>query len=336
MEIPEGTKTTTSEAQDVRAAVSEAAEALEIHTSQVDYKLDLDHFRSAAGSSLAKRTVKIIAWNSGRDVDEKPAKAPRKTEKREERRESSRSRDDRRPRDDRRSRDDRPAREERRPREDKRSGGRNNRSRREEESFSLDDLNAEDEAAVWSVNWIKELLKFLDLEGEVQGAGDEERVGLIVEIKENAGRFIGRRGMTLGAIRHLLHQSLSQTFGDRVVDVSIPDRRERPERPERSNSDRRDRKGRGGNRGSDRGGRSREGGSRISEEKLQALARRAADKAKESGQTITIKLELNSYDRRVVHLEISEIDGVETQSKEIEGEDGETMKVVQIVPSSDD
>jgi predicted RNA-binding protein Jag len=186
------------------------------------------------------------------------------------------------------------------------------------------------------VNWIKELLKFLDLEGEVQGAGDEERVGLIVEIKENAGRFIGRRGMTLGAIRHLLHQSLSQTFGDRVVDVSIPDRRERSERPERSNSERRDRKGRGGKRGSDRGGRSREGGSRISEEKLQALARRAADKAKESGQTITIKLELNSYDRRVVHLEISEIDGVETQSKEIEGEDGETMKVVQIVPSSDD
>ena len=320
MEIPEGTTTTTSEAQDVRSAIAAAAESLEIHASQVDYKLDMDHFRSGTGSSLAKRTVKIIAWNSGRDIDETPAKAPRKAPKKDDRREKSRSRDDRPPRDDRGSRDD------------KRSGRRNERSRREEESFSLEDLNAEDEAAVWSVNWINELLKFLDLEGEVQGAGDEERVGLIVEIKENAGRFIGRRGMTLGAIRHLLHQSLSQTFGERVVDVSIPDRRERPER---SGSERRDRKGRGGKRGGDRGGR-RDGGSRISEEKLQALARRAADKAKESGQTITIKLELNSYDRRVVHMEISEIDGVETQSKEIEGEDGSTMKVVQIVPSSDD
>jgi len=332
MEIPEGTTTTTSEAQDVRSAVTAAAESLEIHPSQVDYNLDMDHFRSGTGSSLAKRTVKIIAWNSGRDIDETPAKAPRKSPKKDDRRENSRSRDDRPARDERRSRDDRPARDDRKSRDDKRSGRRNDRSRREEESFSLDDLNAEDEAAVWSVNWIKELLKFLDLEGEVQGAGDEERVGLIVEIKENAGRFIGRRGMTLGAIRHLLHQSLSQTFGERVVDVSIPDRRERPER---SNSERRDRKPRGGKRGGDRGGR-RDGGSRISEEKLQALARRAADKAKESGQTITIKLELNSYDRRVVHLEISEIDGVETQSKEIEGEDGETMKVVQIVPSSDD
>lgn len=315
MNIPEGTTTTTTEAQDVRSAIAAAAEALEIHPSQVDYKLDMDHFRSATGSSLAKRTVKIVAWNSGRDVDETPKKAPRKAPKREER-----------------SRDDRPARDDRKSRDDKRSGRRNERSRREEESVSLDDLNAEDEAAVWSVNWINELLKFLDLEGEVKGAGDDERVALVVEIKENAGRFIGRRGMTLGAIRHLLHQSLAQTFGERVVDVSIPDRRERPER---SNSERRDRKGRGGKRGGDRGGR-RDGGSRISEEKLQALARRAADKAKESGQTITIKLELNSYDRRVVHLEISEIDGVETQSKEIEGEDGETMKVVQIVPSSEE
>ena len=52
----------------------------------------------------------------------------------------------------------------------------------------------------------------------------------------------------------------------------------------------------------------------------------------ESGQTITINLELNSFDRRIVHLEVSEIDGVQSQSEERAGADGRVVKYVQIIP----
>ena len=61
-------------------------------------------------------------------------------------------------------------------------------------------------------------------------------------------------------------------------------------------------------------------------------ARRAAEKARETGQTITINLKLNSYDRRLVHLEVSEVDGVDSQSEERE-EDGEVVKYIQVIPA---
>ena len=70
----------------------------------------------------------------------------------------------------------------------------------------------------------------------------------------------------------------------------------------------------------------------MPEEKLRALARRAAEKARESGQTITINLKLNSYDRRLVHLEVSEVEGVDSQSEERE-EDGEVVKYIQVIPA---
>jgi len=70
----------------------------------------------------------------------------------------------------------------------------------------------------------------------------------------------------------------------------------------------------------------------LPEEKLRALARRAAEKARESGQTITINLKLNSYDRRLVHLEVSEVEGVDSQSEERE-EDGEVVKYIQVIPA---
>ena len=45
--------------------------------------------------------------------------------------------------------------------------------------------------------------------------------------------------------------------------------------------------------------------------------------------TITIKLDLNSYDRRIVHLEISGIDGVSSKSEEKDG-----LKFIQVIPNN--
>ena len=64
-------------------------------------------------------------------------------------------------------------------------------------------------------------------------------------------------------------------------------------------------------------------------EKLQALARRAAEKALETGRTITINLDLNAYDRRIIHLEVAGIEGVTTQSQEKDG-----AKFIQVIPTS--
>ena len=83
----------------------------------------------------------------------------------------------------------------------------------------------------------------------------------------------------------------------------------------------RDRKERG-NRGQ-----GKDRGPRYSDDKLQALAARAAEKAIETQRSVTINLELNSYGRRVVHLAIAEIEGVSSASEERDGH-----KVVQVVP----
>jgi predicted RNA-binding protein Jag len=195
----------------------------------------------------------------------------------------------------------------------------------------VEDLNTEDEIAIWTVAWVEELLGLMDLEGEVKGGGDEEVVALEIDIKERAGRFIGRRGSTLSSIRHLLHVAIAGKFGDRRLEITIPD--SRSERPSPPPSDRDDRRrsrsgGGGGGGGSER--------PRLSEEKLQALARRASERALETGQPVTIKVPLNSYDRRVIHMEISQIEGVESQSVDRPDEESDgNRKFLQIVPKSD-
>ena len=209
----------------------------------------------------------------------------------------------------------------------------------------------------------------MDVIGTVTGTGNAERVHLSVKA-DRAGRIIGKRGSTLGAIRHLLDLALAPKHGSLTIDVDVdddrpadqreprPERRERSDRPpgERSDrgpertSDRGDRGGERSDRGGDRGGRGgdrgdrggrrperggdREEAGRYPAEKLRALARRAAEKAKESGQTITINLELNSYDRRLVHMEVAELGlGVVSRSEE-KTVDGKTMKYVQVIPEA--
>jgi len=176
----------------------------------------------------------------------------------------------------------------------------------------------------------------MDVTGAITGTGSDERIHLSVKV-DKAGRIIGKRGATLGAIRHLLSIAIRQAYGELTIDVDIDDDRPREARPDRDSDDRGGRKrGRGRGRGRDRRGGGGEESGRYPEEKLQALATRAAEKARETGQTITINLELNSYDRRIVHLTVAEIEGVQSQSEEREAMDGDgnevVTKFVQVLP----
>ena len=56
----------------------------------------------------------------------------------------------------------------------------------------------------------------------------------------------------------------------------------------------------------------------------------AAEKAIESGKNITIQLEMNGYDRRIVHVEVADIVGVVSESVVKDG-----VKYVQIQPVSE-
>ncbi len=200
------------------------------------------------------------------------------------------------------------------------------------------------DASRFAETWFAELIKLMDVAGTVTGTGSSERVHLRVQA-ERAGRIVGKRGSTLGAIRHLLKLALVKAYGELTIDVDVADDRprgeeaprearppreerrdrgDRPPRRERGGGGDRPRGGdRGGDRGSDRGDEKRYG-----EDTLKELARRAAGKAKETGKTITIKLDLNSYDRRIVHLEISGIDGVSSKSEEKDGQ-----KFIQVIPN---
>lgn len=338
MQVPEGVVTITAEGRDLASALDAAARELGVEPTRVGHKLDLSHFRSGAGTSVPRTTVKIIAWESAEPVSAPTNGAGRREPEaaegdREPRR--SRERGDR-DRGERRDRERRPGRD--RERSDR--GEREERPRRSrEKSDKPVELRSPEatttEASDFAQTWFQELLQLMAVEGTVKGTGNEERVHLEVRA-EKAGRIIGKRGATLGAVRHLLGLALERRFGELTVDVDVDDPRSEQERAasEGGDDDRRKRRHR---KKRTEGAPSSEKG-RYPESKLRALARRAAEKAIETGQTITINLELNSYDRRLLHVEVAEIDGVESHSeeREVDGDDGRTrtVKYVQVVPST--
>jgi len=341
-QIPEGKETAIGEGDDLRTAIQSIAESLNTEENLVHYKLDLAHFRSNTGISKAQRTVKIIGW-----VGDEPRKnsrpAPQRNDEsnrddgdndRQEQR--SRGRDNRRDgggrdrggRDNRRDGGgrDRGGRDKRRDRDDRRERGDNRRERGDDRRGLKGPEEGTNEASELAQEWFQKLLGFMDIDGEIVATGSDERVHIRVNAKERAGRLIGRRGSTLASIRQILSLVLEK-HGSLTIDVDVEDNR-KDEGPSRDdNRDQDDRRG-----GDKRGGRERRDrdsgeGKRYAEDKLRALARRAAEKAIETQRTITINLDLNSYDRRMVHLEIAEIEGVKTVSEEKDG-----RKVVQVVP----
>ncbi|MEN0066058.1 MAG: KH domain-containing protein [Myxococcota bacterium] len=343
MNVPDNAQTVEVEERDLKRAIAGAAEELGLHPAQVDYKLDMSHFRSITGVSVAKSTVKIVAWKSDRDAPakeepeaveaEEPAPKKRRTKKKKEEEDEPKDDGVAEAENDDAEDDDKPKKRRRRTRKKKDDEAPEAEPEKPEQLRGAETETTE--ASIFAQQWFEKLLELMGVEGKVVGTGNEQRVHLAIEA-ERAGRIVGKRGATLGAIRHLLSLALERRFGGLTVDVDVDGDRDRKKTPsekprrERSRDDRRDRD----DRGRGRGRRDRRPKGKYDEDKLRALARRAAEKAVETGKTFTINLQLNSYDRRVVHLEISEIDGVDSHSEEREV-DGQMMKFVQVVPDAD-
>ena len=283
-----------AEGRTLLAAREAAAAQLGVSVGAVEHKLDLAHFK-ASGSSGAS-TVKIFAWERVGGAPE-PVAAPRREAPAPRREAPAPWRE--------------PAREAAAPR----------------------GSSEGHEAAVAAEAWMKGLLEAMGREAVVSASMNGDTVVVFVDAKEGARHLVGRQGTTLRAIEHLLGRTLAATFpsGGVRIDVARPDDDGRgPRRDDRGGRDergpRRDDRGgrddrgprrddrmrddRGPRMGGDRGDRPR----RNDGEALKSLARKLAEKVAETGEPEVIRRELNSFDRRLVHLEVAEIAGVASRS----------------------
>jgi len=204
-----------------------------------------------------------------------------------------------------------------------------------------------------AVDWLVKLLGLMQLEGAVTGRVIGENSGEVHIDSPAARHLVGRRGATLRSIRHLMEAGLAANFGDWNIELNIEGGRRREERDDRGRGrddrgrDDRGRDDRGRGRGRDRDDRGRDDRGRDDRgrddrgrddrrsdrdvDRLKKLARRLASKAVKTGETITMRKELNSFERRVVHLELAEFEGVETESSG----DGSMKKII-IVPMGEE
>ena len=125
---------------------------------------------------------------------------------------------------------------------------------------------------------------------QVEGRVDAETVYLDIK-GDGSGLLIGRHGQTLDAIQHIVGRIVGKQLGDRrMVVVDTEQYRERRQ------------------------------------ESLERLARHMGDKAKATGEAVSLQ-PMSASDRRIVHLALKHDRAIETRS---EGEGG--MKTIRIVP----
>ncbi|MEC7242115.1 MAG: R3H domain-containing nucleic acid-binding protein [Myxococcota bacterium] len=150
--------------------------------------------------------------------------------------------------------------------------------------------------------WLTEVIAGMDLTGTVtEKMTSSDKVVLGVDV-DNAARFIGRKGSTLQGVSDLLAETMGEQFPGINFHISVADKR----------SDSEDR-GRGRGRDRDRDDR----GSRTSEKDeaaLKRMAQKIAERVLESGESEQIRRTLNSYNRRIVHMTVKEIEGVGSRS----------------------
>ena len=182
---------------------------------------------------------------------------------------------------------------------------------------------AELEAQDDTQSWLTELIGHMGFEGaEISVSTKGNNLSCRLKV-DDPGRLVGRRGVTLKAVEHLLLMSVGADHPEKSFRLDVPkgDRdRDRGDRGDRG--DRRDRgdRGRGRDRDRDRErGRGR-GRGRDSEDdaaqarKLRRMARKIIERVLETGNAERVRKELNSFDRRIVHLAVTETDGVGSRS----------------------
>jgi spoIIIJ-associated protein len=195
---------------------------------------------------------------------------------------------------DRRDRPERPERPERSgPRPDRPARPPRERSHRDEEPPVTPDINAEE--VDFAAQTVDDLLRILEIDAEIgirepltpgDGLGS---VLAVIDIKgEDLGLLIGRRGDTLVAFQYLVNLILGRKYPGRGgVTVDVEHYRHR------------------------------------NEERIVNLAKRMADRVRESGNSITLE-PMSAAERRLVHVTFADDPEVETNSI---GE-GDNRKVV--------
>ncbi len=138
------------------------------------------------------------------------------------------------------------------------------------------------------------MLERMDIDAEIAVSEEEDRVVLDVKC-DDVERIIGRRGQLVDALQHLVGKVVAKSRTERSKPIIVD-----------------------------------AGGYRAKHiERLQGLAERMADKARESGTEVKLN-PMTAHDRRIIHMTIAEIDGLSTRS---DGE-GEDRHVV-VVPDAD-
>ncbi len=126
----------------------------------------------------------------------------------------------------------------------------------------------------------KELLDLIGLKIEVEVNHDKENDAVLVNLNpsDSAGLIIGRRGETISAIQYILGMIMRQKLGGWVrVIVNVGDWRQKQE------------------------------------EQLRDLAQTTAQRARETGED-QLLYNLNSSQRRIIHLALSQENDIATQS----------------------
>lgn len=144
----------------------------------------------------------------------------------------------------------------------------------------MDNLNNIDHA----VELLEGLLERMAFPVTVKGEETEKKLLVQVDCEEESDtqRLIGRRGQVIDAIQHLLNKMVSRErerdVRGKPVIVDIGGYRERHV------------------------------------ERLEELAIKTVEAVKESGEPVDLN-PMSAYDRRIVHMQIAEQEGVETRSE---------------------
>lgn len=185
--------------------------------------------------------------------------------------------------------------------------------------------------------WVRGLLTTMGRTATVRADMKGADAVVYVDAGEGARHLVGRQGTTLRAIQHLLERNVGGGFPGAQFRLDIarnddggerrddrPPREDRGPREDRAPGgarddrgprrfDRDDRGPRRDDRGPRPGGRD-DRPRRQDGDALRSLARKLAEKVRDTGEPEVIRRELNSFDRRLVHLEIQEMDGVASRS----------------------
>jgi spoIIIJ-associated protein len=146
-----------------------------------------------------------------------------------------------------------------------------------------------------AADYLTQLLTFMEIDAEIDLRPPETpgdglgRASAVLDVAgDDLGLLIGRRGTTLAALQYMVNLMVSRKMGSRVlISVDVEHYRRRRE------------------------------------DSLIGLARRMADRVRQTGRSITLE-PMPAAERRIIHLVLSDDDGVTTSSA---GE-GDDRKVV--------